>query len=179
MGNCDLSAGGLPLLGMGRDIPDGRMRLPGDDLLELDWDKEGASAAYFDRVRELSRRVAHELGGEFLDNPIWHVNRVITVHSLGGCRMGRNEHEGVVDAYGNVFGCPGLHVADGSVMPGPVGANPSLTIAALADRFADAILEQPRPGALAHRLGHRGAGAGGRPDARERTTRCHCRSPRR
>ncbi len=146
LGNCDLSAGGLPLLGMGRDIPNGRLRLRGDDLLELDWDKEGASAAYYDRVRELSRRVAHELGGEFLDNPIWHENRVITVHSLGGCRMGRNEHEGVVDAYGNVFGCPGLHIADGSVMPGPVGANPSLTIAALADRFADAILEQPRPG---------------------------------
>jgi cholesterol oxidase len=26
-------------------------------------------------------------------------------------------------------------------MPGPVGANPSLTIAALADRFADGIIE--------------------------------------
>ncbi len=48
-----------------------------------------------------------------------------------------------------VFGCPDLHIADGSVMPGPVGANPSLTIAALADRFADAILSEPRsaPGA--------------------------------
>ena len=34
--------------------------------------------------------------------------------------------------------------ADGSVMPGPVGPNPSLTIAALADRFADRILEQHR-----------------------------------
>jgi cholesterol oxidase len=40
-----------------------------------------------------------------------------------------------------VFDHPGLHVADGSVMPGPVGPNPSLTIAALADRFADALLE--------------------------------------
>ena len=63
--------------------------------------------------------------------------------------MGRSEREGVVDSDGNVFGCPGLHIADGSVMPGPVGANPSLTIAALADRFADAILEQPRGGAAA------------------------------
>jgi cholesterol oxidase len=26
-------------------------------------------------------------------------------------------------------------------MPGPVGANPSLTIAALADRFADRIID--------------------------------------
>jgi len=35
-----------------------------------------------------------------------------------------------VDSYGEVFNYPGLYVADGSVMPGPVGPNPSLTIAA-------------------------------------------------
>jgi len=45
------------------------------------------------------------------------------------------------DANGNVFGYPGLHIADGSIMPGPVGPNPSFTIAALADRFADSMLE--------------------------------------
>jgi len=56
--------------------------------------------------------------------------------------MGRTAQEGVVDPYGRVFGHPGLHIADGSVMPGPVGANPSLTIAALADRFADAMLDE-------------------------------------
>jgi cholesterol oxidase len=43
----------------------------------------------------------------------------------------------VVNSYGEVFNYPGLHVADGSVMPGPVGPNPALTIAALADRFAE------------------------------------------
>jgi cholesterol oxidase len=64
------------------------------------------------------------------------------VHPLGGCPMGRNEREGVVDSYGEVFNHPGLYVADGSVMPGPVGPNPSLTIAALADRFATRILEK-------------------------------------
>lgn len=139
LGDCTLSSGLLPLLGMGRDIPDGTMSLK-EGLLEVKWRKDGASAVYYDRVRELSRRVAQELGAEFFDNPIWHLNRVITVHSLGGCRMGRSSAEGVVDAHGRVFDHPGLHIADGSVMPGPVGANPSLTIAALADRFADAIL---------------------------------------
>jgi cholesterol oxidase len=59
--------------------------------------------------------------------------------------MGRNEREGVVDAWGEAFGHPGLYVADGSVMPGPTGANPALTIAALADRFADRIIERRRP----------------------------------
>jgi cholesterol oxidase len=44
------------------------------------------------------------------------------------CPMGRDEREGAVDAYGQVFGYPGLYVADGSAIPGPVGANPSLTV---------------------------------------------------
>ena len=67
---------------------------------------------------------------------------MVTVHALGGCPMGRDAGEGVVDSWGRVFGAPGLHVADGSAMPGPVGPNPSLTIAALADRFADAIIDE-------------------------------------
>ena len=58
--------------------------------------------------------------------------------------MGRDERHGVVDSFGRVYGCPGLSVADGSVMPGPVGPNPSLTIAALADRSADRIIEDHR-----------------------------------
>jgi cholesterol oxidase len=57
--------------------------------------------------------------------------------------MGASADEGVVDpASGEVHNYPRLHVADGSVMPGPVGANPSFTIAAVADRFADAILQE-------------------------------------
>jgi cholesterol oxidase len=61
--------------------------------------------------------------------------------------MGRDADHGVVDAFGQVFGFPGLVIADGSVMPGPVGANPSLTIAALADRFVErSIATLPRAG---------------------------------
>ena len=56
--------------------------------------------------------------------------------------MGRDEREGVVDSYGRVFGYPGLYIADGSVMPGPVGPNPSNTIAALAHRFAEEMLRE-------------------------------------
>jgi cholesterol oxidase len=55
--------------------------------------------------------------------------------------MGRDDREGVVDSWGRAFNYPGLYVADGSVMPGPVGANPSLTIAAFADRMCDGIVE--------------------------------------
>ena len=42
---------------------------------------------------------------------------------------------GVVDGFGRVHGVEGLFVADGSVMPGPIGPNPSLTIAAFAERL--------------------------------------------
>lgn len=140
-GNTGLSAGLLPMLGMGRDIPNGNMKLRAGRLA-VDW-KRRKSGPYFDRVRKVSRAFAHELGGRFMDDPLWYLNRLITVHPLGGCPMGRTEREGVVDSHGEVFGYPGLYVADGSVMPGPVGANPSLTIAALADRCADRLLDSP------------------------------------
>jgi cholesterol oxidase len=140
LGDCALSAGALPLLIMGRDVPDGLMSVA-DDLLEVDWSKDGGSRAYFDAARAEATRLAEQLGASFMDNPIWWLSRVITVHPLGGCRMGRTDAEAVVDPYGRVFNLPGLHVADGSVMPGPVGPNPSLTIAALAERFATAMIE--------------------------------------
>ena len=46
----------------------------------------------------------------------------------------------MVDSYGQVFGYPGLVIADGSVLPGPVGPNPSTTIAALAHRSAERLI---------------------------------------
>jgi cholesterol oxidase len=131
----------FPLAGMGRDVPDGILRLRGGKL-DADW-RIDRSSAYFQRVRRTMQQFAGALGARFADNPIWHFGqRVITVHPLGGCPMGRDEREGVVSAYGEVFGYPGLYVADGSVMPGPVGPNPSLTIAAFADRMADHALER-------------------------------------
>ena len=144
----ELSAGGLPLLGMGRDVPDGRMFLRNGEL-DIDWRKASGSDEYFNRLRNTSRDFATALGGRFADNPLWFLKRVITVHPLGGAPMGRHAGEGVVDSYGNVFGHPGLHIADGSVMPGPTGPNPSFTIAALADRFADQIIDPDRRAAEA------------------------------
>ncbi len=136
-----LSDGSLPLLGMGRDVPDGVMRLRGGHL-DVDWTTT-TSRDYFEGVRDTMRRIADDLGADFRDNPLWWRRRVVTVHPLGGAPMGRHAGEAVCDPYGEVFGSPGLFVLDGSSMPGPVGANPSLTIAALADRACDHLLSTP------------------------------------
>jgi cholesterol oxidase len=140
IGSAPLSSTTLPLFAMGRDVPDGTMRLTGEGLLDVDW-RKGRSQVYED-IRRTGRDIARYLDGSFRDNPPWYAGRVITVHPLGGCPMGRDEREGVVDSYGQVFGYPGLHVADGSIMPGPVGPNPSNTIAALAHRGAERIIAE-------------------------------------
>jgi cholesterol oxidase len=46
---------------------------------------------------------------------------------------------GVVSAEGEVYGYPGLFVADGSVVPTSIGFHPAMTIAGIAERTADAI----------------------------------------
>jgi cholesterol oxidase len=50
--------------------------------------------------------------------------------------MGTSPDAGVVDHLGQVFGYPNLYVADGAIVPGAIGRNPSHTIAALAERIA-------------------------------------------
>ena len=57
----------------------------------------------------------------------------MTAHILGGCGFGTDANEGVIDFNCQVHGYPGLHVVDGSIMPGNPGVNPSLTITALAE----------------------------------------------
>ena len=139
LGDGRLSASSVPLLGMGRDIPDGVMTLQGGRLA-INWTL-ATSAAYFGRMQATMQAIARELGGSFKQNPLWWSKRVITVHPLGGAPAGRNSSDGVCDAYGEVFGYPGLHVVDGAAMPGPVGANPALTIAAFAERACHRILQ--------------------------------------
>lgn len=138
-GTTDASACVLPIGGMGRDYPTGTMRLH-DGKLYVDMN-DHLSDSYYARVHQQMEAISSALQGQMTDNLFWQLNRLVTVHPLGGCIMGRTSSEGVVNTYGEVFNYPGLYIADGSVMPGPVGANPSLTIAALSDRTADAILD--------------------------------------
>jgi cholesterol oxidase len=85
-----------------------------------------------------------------------------TAHPLGGCSMGRQRADGVVDHKCRVFDGGdragdndvhnGLYVVDGSVMPRSLGVNPLLTITALAER---AMLHLARDRNLAFDAGPR------------------------
>lgn len=57
----------------------------------------------------------------------------ITAHILGGARMAESPDDGVVDGACRVFGHPGVWVIDGAAIPSNLGANPSLTIVAVAE----------------------------------------------
>jgi len=61
---------------------------------------------------------------------------LITAHPLGGAVMSDTAERGVVNPRGEVHGCPGLFVADGSIIPTALATNPSYTISALAERVA-------------------------------------------
>jgi cholesterol oxidase len=58
----------------------------------------------------------------------------VTAHIIGGATIGDEPEHGVVDAFHRVYGHPGLHVVDGSALTANLGANPSLTITAMAER---------------------------------------------
>ncbi len=69
-------------------------------------------------------------------NRVASVDASATVAPLGGAVIDK-----VCDSYGRVFGHKGLYVVDGALIPGSTAcSNPSLTIAALAERCMDRIL---------------------------------------
>jgi cholesterol oxidase len=145
LGSCRRSSHAMPVLVMGRDVPSGKFSLK-DGFLDCDWTVV-PSRRYHQRVARELGKIAETIGAKYVENPLWRFDfqKVLTAHPLGGCPMARNPQDGVVNEWGEVFGYPGLYVADGSAMPGPVGPNPSLTIAAFADRVADGIIAQARP----------------------------------
>lgn len=86
----------------------------------------------------IANQVARELGEELDAVPQSTLvevllDRSVTAHILGGCAIAGSRDEGVIDSSFQVFGYPGLYVMDGSVIGANLGANPSLTITALAE----------------------------------------------
>lgn len=98
-------------------------------------DKQAPS--YLPQANDVARAFAASVGGRPLNLLLESIGgKSITAHILGGASMGRDASDGVIDTDHQVFGHPGLYVVDGSAVPANVGVNPSLTITAMAERFA-------------------------------------------
>lgn len=103
--------------------------------------EEGAPPqAFIPEARELTRDFARIVGGK----PMALITETVTgipntAHILGGCVIADGPESGVVDARQRVFGYENVYICDGSVIPANLGANPSLTIAALAERAMSAV----------------------------------------
>ncbi|HEY0992481.1 MAG TPA: GMC family oxidoreductase N-terminal domain-containing protein, partial [Kofleriaceae bacterium] len=129
-------------LAMTHEQSSGTMTLV-NDRLQLSWPDIGKEPI-FDKVNDRLIEATAALGGTFVRNPLWSdlfKHHLVTVHPLGGCAMGETAATGVVNHKGQVFSSTtggdvhgGLYVADGSVIPRPLGVNPLLTISALAER---------------------------------------------
>lgn len=65
-----------------------------------------------------------------------------TAHILGGCVMGKDRNEGVIDKDNRVFGYRNMYICDGSMISANPGVNPSLTITALTERAMSKIAEK-------------------------------------
>ncbi len=124
----------LPFLGMGSDAADGQLRLTRGEI-DLRWNPK-LSKPMYDQMQVAMRKMVEQLGGRYVPCMVWPwpLRKTITAHPLGGCFMGDSAADSVVDGRGQVWNYPGLHVIDGSMIPTALAINPSMTIAALAER---------------------------------------------
>ncbi|CAN5436441.1 GMC oxidoreductase [soil metagenome] len=141
----DLSQYSAVLLCMGLDKANGSLRLNSSGYLDIDWPQQSNRPLY-DAILNLGQRFTKFIGGKHflpLPNWLWPIHNNVTVHALGGCALAETPEQGVVSALtgsrGQVFGYSRLYVADGSLMPTALGANPSATIAALSEWIAHEI----------------------------------------
>jgi cholesterol oxidase len=132
-------------LAMGRDRADGRLSLhPLTYGLDIHWNLPSNMPLY-DAEERFVKELAQKMGGDPALNPFWRLSRLpVSVHNLGGCPIADSSAQGVADANGEVFGYPGLFVMDGASIPVAIGANPSHTIAAVAERNIESAIRAIR-----------------------------------
>jgi enediyne biosynthesis protein E9 len=108
-------------------------------------------------IRAAANRVMRKLAshrglGRFM--ALTETNGVYCAHPLGGCRMADSADLGVVDDTGAVHGYEGLFCIDGSIIPTSLGVNPSLTISAVSERCAEALVNRAGDLGLPKRPAH-------------------------
>jgi cholesterol oxidase len=129
----------------GHDSSNGRLELENDAMV-VDW-PEITNQPVYRRADEILAEALGARGGSHLQNPFESRitgKKPVTAHPLGGCAMGQDADQGVVNHKGQVFDATsdgdgsavhdGLYVCDGAAIPRSLGANPLLTISSLAER---------------------------------------------
>lgn len=71
-----------------------------------------------------------------------HRVKLFTAHQMGGCAMGEDPRTSVVNSLGEHHHIANLHVIDGSTFPTSIGANPQLSIYAMAAMQATHLAER-------------------------------------
>jgi cholesterol oxidase len=141
----------MPWFAQGVDGGDGRLSLKrrwwwpfGRRRLHLSWDVDN-TVPVINEIINMHKRLSEATGGRVIVPPTWTLSKdLITPHPLGGCKLGSSPADGVVNHLGEVFGHRNLYVADGAIIPTPLGVNPSRTIGALAERIAQNIKAEGR-----------------------------------
>ena len=103
--------------------------------LHTERDGGASTPTWIPEANEAARIAADVMGGlpgSGLNEVL--LNRPFTAHILGGAPIGDAPATGVIDAWHRVWTEPGLHIVDGAAISANLGANPSLTIAAQAER---------------------------------------------
>jgi cholesterol oxidase len=144
----------IPWFGQSIDAADGEFSLRSPlkfwrARTRLNWNPQRSVSA-LDTFNDVHVAMTLATGGEPIPSFTWkRLRMLVTPHPLGGCNMAAAAGAGVTDDKGEVFGYRNLFVMDGSVIPRAIGRNPSKTIAALAERSSEKLLEE-----LPRRLDH-------------------------
>lgn len=119
-----------------------------ENFLELSDEKDGRGLlkprVHFTNGENEKRLMAHaeKIMREIWDaagaRDMWVFPR--NAHVIGTCRIGDNAAEAVVDGKGRSYDVPNLYIADNSIFPSALSANPALTIMAVSLRIADRFL---------------------------------------
>lgn len=145
---------GLAVLGVDGSPGEVIASPPGDELRltpafgvsTIEYGLDEKTKQLYGDARRICGKIVERMGGRLIDltlNPSpSHDETAFFAHPLGTARMADSPELGVVDADGEVYGYPGLYVADGAAVPTALGVNPSLTIAALAERVGRRLVRK-------------------------------------
>ena len=112
-----------------------------DEIPNTGWDY-GSNLAYLQELVEHWRtkfdwRAQEEAINKLAYDPV--ITGLGSAHVMGGCAMGQDESQCVVNSDGSYKYLNGLYIIDGSVFPTSLGVNPQLTIYGMSARNASTL----------------------------------------